>query len=611
MKISTMQKLLITLALTFGLSLVYTQAPFQLYTGTFNKPQLQHLLRRTLFGATLDDLQHFEGKTMEQVVDELLNVPNVQPEPPLWAHQWDYGDSISFKTGKVWIGTPSEKAWTESIMQTNVKRWWHGLMLQQDRNIREKMVLFFENFLPSNNGKNNAGQGLFYYNRVKNLREHAVGNYKNLLMKITLEPSMMFYLDMHQSFAYNWLDYHYNKKITPINPNENYAREVQELYTVGKGRNNNEQLFTEDDVKAAAHVLSGWQVCNNPGDPIVCDRSVSYSTEYFPVMHSQQNKQFSAFYNNHLIRYQAGPAGGQGELSAFFDMLFARRETAENIVRKLYRYFVYAYISDDAEREVIQPLAKLFREGEAGGQPYELKPVLKVLLTSAHFYDKEQVGCMIKNPYDYCVAMMRMMGVKYPAKTELRLVAQNTFDSWTQNQKGNYIALPLYFSYGFLDAYTNASGMPLSNAPDVSGFPSYHQAPDYHRHWINAELLRRRKEVVFHDPNGVWVGLLTMSEYMTDFVPNKNPLVVALANKFSGVGDAATFVQQNIDYFLVQDLTDVEKAKLVNILESMNSVAWNRAWTAYKTNRDNYVTVYFKLLRFYEALFGYAEFQLM
>lgn len=607
-----MQKLLITLALTFGLSLVYAQAPLQPYTGTFSKPQLQHLLRRTLFGATLEDLQHFEGKTMQQVVDELLNVPSTPPEPPLWPFQFDYGDSLSFKAGKVWIGTPSEKATTQSIMQNSVNYWWHGLMLQQDRNIREKMVLFFENFLPSNNGKNNEGQGLFYYNRVKTLREHAVGNYKKLLMKITLEPSMMFYLDMNGSFAFNWPDYHYFKKFNPINPNENYAREVQELYTVGKGKNNNEQLFTEDDVKAAAHILSGWYVCNNKDASVVttlCNGSVSYNTEYVPTMHSQQNKQFSPFYNNQLIRYQAGAAGGQGELSAFFDMLFARPETAENIVRKLYRYFVYAYISDDAEREVIQPLAKLFREGEAGGQPYELKPVLKALLTSAHFYDKEQIGCMIKNPYDYCVALMRMMGVKYQPKTELNLVAKSTFDSW--DQKGNYIAMPLYTTFQALNGYTTATGMQLSKVPDVSGFPAYHQAPDYHRNWINAELLRRRKEMVFQDPKGLWSGLLTMSEYMTNFEPNKNPLVVALADKFSGVGNATTFVQQNIDYFLVQDLTDVEKAKLVNILESMNGVAWNRAWTAYKTNRNNYVTVYFKLVRFYEALFGYAEFQLM
>lgn len=589
------------------------QNSLQPYQGPFEKRELRHLLRRTLFGCTLEDLKHFEGKTMQQAVDELLNVPTEQPEPPLWALQYDYGDSVSFKTGKPWIGTPGEKAWTESILQINVKRWWHGLILQQDRNIREKMVLFYENFLPSNNGRNNAAQGLYYYNRVKTLREHATGNYKDLVKKITLEPSMLYYLDMNGSFAYSWTDYRYFNKFTPINPNENYARELQELYTLGKGRNNDEKLFTEEDVKAAAHVLSGWFVCNNPDGGIkqtLCNGSVTYNTEFVETMHSKQDKQFSALYGNQLIAYQPGPTGGKAEMDAFFDMLFARQETAENIVRKLYRYFVYAYITQEAEADVIQPLAKLFREGVPGGKPYDLKPVLRALFTSAHFYDREQIGCMIKNPYDYAAGMMRMLEVKYPAKTELKLVPKATFDAWTVGQKGNYVAMPLYVSFAFLDNYTNSTGMPLSNIPDVAGFPAYYQGPDYHRHWINAELLRRRKEVAFYDGGAAGlIGLLTMSEYLTDFVPNKNPLTVAFADKFQSVLNTEDFVQENIDLFLVQDLAPTEKEKLVAILNK--TTPWPNTWNAYKVNKDNYVPVYVKLLFFYEALFGYAEFQLM
>lgn len=570
------------------------------YTGTFNKKELQHLLRRTLFGATHDDLSYFQGKTMNQVVDELLNVPTLAPESPLWHLKNNYGDSASFRVGKTWIGTPGEKAWTNSIVQNSVAYWWHGLMLQQDRNIREKMVLFYDNFLPSNRGQNLQGDGLYYYNRVKLLREHAVGNYKNLVKKATFDPYMMFYLGLNQSTAYNWYDWYSTRTLTPINPNENFARELQELYTVGKGKNNNQQLFTEADVKAAAHVLTGWFVCNNNDGGLrntYCGGALTYNVEYQPALHSPIDKQFSPLYNNKIITYRSGNNGGELEANEFFDMLFARQETAENIVRKLYRYFVYAYISDNTETQVIQPLARLFRDSN-----YELKPVLKALFSSEHFYNAEQVGVMIKNPYDYAAGLMRMMGVKYPDTTQLTAGGD----------------LKLYInSYSILGSYANRCGMQISATPDVAGYAAYHQAPLYHHHWINADLLRKRKDIIFNEAGGIWTGLLTMSDYLEDFTIRKDPLMLSLAQKFANPSDATAFVQQNIDYFLVQDLNTNEKNKLKAILENTKgsqnvTISWQNAWNGYQANpASGYLNVYFKLIRFYQELFSYAEFQLM
>ncbi len=259
-----------------------------------------------------------------------------------------------------------------------------------------------KNFIPSNNEKNNAAQGLYYYNRVKLLRQYSTGNYKELMKKITLDPSMMFYLDLNQSYVYNWYNVVNKLPLIPTNPNENYARELQELYTVGKGRLNNEILFTESDVKAAANVLSGWCVCNNKDLNFkkLCNDSLSYNVKYNDTLHSSKNKLFSSLYNNKIINAKKGPNGGIEEINELFDMLFNRKESSENLVRKLYRFFVHSYISDEAELNVIQPIAKMCLEGGNGFQPYDLKPILKALLTSDHFYNKEQIGCMIKNPYD-------------------------------------------------------------------------------------------------------------------------------------------------------------------------------------------------------------------
>jgi hypothetical protein len=584
------------------------QIPF--YTGNFGENELRHLLRRTLFGATLEDMQHFKGKSMNAVVDELLNT-NPSAPPPLWSFQYDYGDSTYFKAGKPWIGTKGEKFYTITIMQNNVSYWWHNLMMKQDRNIREKMVLFYENFIPSNNEKNVEGQGLFYYNRIKLLREHATGNYKELMKKITIDPSMMFYLDMNFSNIFNHNTYFsQNPKRDSLRTNENYARELQELYTVGKGRFNNEVLFTEDDVKAAANVLSGWCVCNirSPtainAKKFLCKDSLSYTSSFTPEMHDARDKQFSQFYNNKVIKARPGPNGGLEEINDLFDMLLGREESAKNLVRKLYRYFVYAYIPDDVETKVIAPLAELLLKGGNGYAPYDLKPVLKALLTSAHFYNKEQVGAMIKNPYDLVLGLTRMMGVKVYDDTQL-VNTNNSVDlpSMLSHQQAQYIRSMC------LDA-----GMVVSNVPDVAGYPAYYQGPDYHRLWINADYLRARKRIIHYDadpPNGYLIGFLTMSEYLRDYTTNSDPLIVKFAEKLINPEDANNFIEQNIDYFLVKDLPQKDKDKLLYILNSTNGVAWDIAWKDYKSSKNNFPNLYHKLRVFYDALFSYAEFQLM
>ena len=614
------QYLMKKIVLIFQFSLlffsVHSQNTIQPYSGPFGKKQLQHLLRRTLFGCTLDDLKHFEGKTMDQVVNELVNT-NPSAQPPIWSYQTDYGDSTSFKAGQTWVGTRSQYAWTQSIIQQNVNYWWQHLMMTQERTVREKMVLFFENFIPSNNGKNNSGQGLFYYNRIKLLREYATGNYKDLMQKITLEPTMMYYLDLNQSFVYSWYNVHYNLPLTLLKPNENYARELQELYTVGKGLNNDEILFTESDVIAAAHVLSGWCVCNSDDHAFkkfLCNDSLSYKVAYSDTLHSSKEKVFSHFYNNKIINANKGPNRGIEEINALFDMLFQRKESSENLVRKLYRYFVYSNITDETEINIIQPLAKLCREGGNGFKPYDLKPILKALLSSEHFYNAEQIGCMIKNPYDFAMGMSRMFDAKIHDLMDKKIIPDSVFNSMAAGFKNNYVAVLAHRQAQYLQGLCFKAGMIVSGVPDVSGYPAYDQSPDFHHLWINATYLRNRKEVVHFDlqpPNGYFVGFLTMSDSLVDFGINNDPIVCTFASKLKNHEDLDDFIQQNIDYFLVKDLPQEEKEKLKFILNNTTNDSWIVAWNKYKADKREFPSAYHKLRLFYESLFSYAEFQLM
>ena len=128
-------------------------------------------------------------------------------------------------------------------------------------------------------------------------------------------------------------------------PDENYAREFQELFTIGVG---NDSHYTENDVIAAARVLTGWRIQDNTLN-VYMDSSE----------HDTASKTFSSFYNNTVI---AGSSDGMQELNAFVDMIFSTDEAAKFFCRKIYKWFVYYDIDDDTETNVITPLADYFKE---------------------------------------------------------------------------------------------------------------------------------------------------------------------------------------------------------------------------------------------------------
>ncbi len=280
------------------------------YSGPWTRNEVSHLLKRTMFGAKKSDVDYFEGISMSQAVDELLNPVQPIPAPPLKTYLNDNipaGDpEYSVATGDTWVNTYTSDGTAQSRRRASFRAWWMGVLINQDRSIREKMTLFWHNHFATE--ANDIGNAMFLYKHHDLLRKNALGNFKSLVRAITLDSCMLIYLNGQLN--------------TKSAPDENYSRELQELFTLGKENNPN---YTEDDVKAAARVLTGWR---NDGP-----NNKSY---FDPNRHDVNNKTFSSFFGNTIITGRTGATAGELELDDLLNMIFAKNiEVSRFIVKKI------------------------------------------------------------------------------------------------------------------------------------------------------------------------------------------------------------------------------------------------------------------------------------
>jgi uncharacterized protein (DUF1800 family) len=412
------------------------------YAGNWTANETAHLLKRTMFGAKKEDIDYFLAMSPGAAVDELLNnIPVLSP--PLR----DYGliedefgvmhDDLGVPQGQTWINdlnTLSDPGVRSSINRFRTQslfRWWAGVIINQNRSITEKMVLFWHHHFSVQHEE--VGNATMLWRHHKIFRDNPLGNFKQMVRDVTIDPAMLFHLNGYL-----------NSKLAP---DENYARELQELFTVGRGP---DSLYTENDVIAAARALTGWRI-----------NSQTLTSYHDASAHDSGSKSFSPFYNNTTI----GNNGAQ-EVDDLVNMIFNTTEAARFIVRKLYKWFVYYQIDAATENDVIIPLAEILRSNN-----FDVKPVLAALLKSEHFFDPLNQACYIKNPFDIIVGAIREFNVNVPAYTD-----------W---QNG----------YPFFDSiYTKAAEMQqvLYQPPDVSGWPSYYQEPMYYELWVNSNSLPRR-----------------------------------------------------------------------------------------------------------------------
>lgn len=513
------------------------------YGGEWTEKQVAHLLKRTLFGVKRAEVDHFLTLSMEEAVEALIQ-PSPGHDPPINNYAPPGSNPVDEQVpyGETWIRAPFSQE-HEGSRVVSLKAWIIDNLLHQETTIHEKLTLFWHNLLVTQFWDVFVSKASYEYYQL--LYDHAFGNYRELIEKITLNPAMLLYLNG----AFN------NKEA----PDENYARELQELFCIGKGPN---AAFTESDVYAAARVLTGWSISWEH-----FEAEGEFEARFHNWDHDTEDKQFSAFYRNHVIEGRSGEEG-RNEVFELLDMIFANEEVSLFICRRIYNFFVYHEIDEATETNVIVPLAQLFRDNN-----YDIMPVLITLFKSEHFFDTANLGASIKNPADQVLGFIRVLANDIPEDP---------------NERYNYmqdLVWPLA-----------QVGMEIGDPPSVSGWQAYYQAPSFDKLWINTETLIGR---IRHQQYRMWISDLTIFVKSLHNPEDPNEMIREIA-----------FLMLGIE--LSNDVSNGLKSIL---LTGQNSDEyWTFAWQQYinaPDNMDYQTTVKNRLSAMVRSMIELGEFQLM
>lgn len=537
-------------------STVRTASGMNPYSGPWTKNEVVHLLKRTMFGAKAADVTYFAAKTMGEAVDELLNPIAPFPAPPVKDYDGVTGATTpdnDVAAGATWISSVNNDGTIQSRRRSALKKWWTGAMINQDRSIREKMLLFWHNHFATETV--DVGNANLLYKHVNLLRTSALGNFKQLVKDITLDPAMLVYLNGRNNIA--------------AAPDENYGRELQELFTIGKENNPN---YTEADVKAAAKVLTGWRV----------DTNLNTFPSYFTSSrHDSTNKVFSSFYNNTIITGRTGATAGDLEITDLLNMIFSKDVVVSRFMaKKLYRFFVYSEIDAATETNVIEPLALHLRTNN-----WEIKPALSLLLKSEHFYDVLNQGAQIKAPLDHIISICREWNIVFPnSVTEYA----DAYGMW------NYV----------MSAAANAQ-QNIGDPPNVAGWPAYYQTPQYYELWVNSDTLPKRNQ--FSD---IMIG--------NGYTRNGKKIVidaVEFTKTLPNASDPNQLIVDVLDIIFQMPLSQQSRDQLKKdflLTGQAQDYYWTNAWQAYLANpiTSNFNIVNTRLRGLYKYFMNLAEYQL-
>jgi uncharacterized protein (DUF1800 family) len=546
------------------------------YAGTWTEWEVLHLLRRAGFGFKKSYVDAMLPMGPGAAVDYIMNINAAPPSPPVNFYNNLFADENAVPYGADWttnfFSTGAVGQTSNSYRMQSLRRWLFSLQLNSDDTIREKMVWFWYHFIPidfesisqSSNSYINTNCARIFYSYFKLFRDNALGNFKTLIRNVSTAPAMMYYLN--------------NQANTASAPDENYARELMELFTLGKGP---ASQYTQDDVIAAAKVLTGWRVQGL--------NTATVATNFVASAHSTANKQFSAFFNNTVINYQSG-ANGANELDLLINMIFSKTTVvSQYICRRLYRYFVYYDIDANIENNVIIPLAQTFVNNN-----WDILPVLKQLFKSQHFFDLANRGVFIKTPFDLVAGTVRSFNVNTTVSDPLNYEAQ--YRVWSN----------------FNDNICLGMEQQAGTIPNVSGWNPFYQTPSYHQYWINTNTIQKRFKFLqdlFNGYNLTYNGLTT----------NIKVDVIAFVQQFGNTicADPNQLIATCIKYLVPVDISTTQQAsiKLSTLLSGQTTDSyWTTAWNNYvgtPTNTTYVNTVTSRLKSLLTTIVQLAEYQLM
>lgn len=492
------------------------------YQGPWDKEQAIHLLRRCTFAPTRANVNSFTQQGLDACLDQLF-APVELPSPPVY---YTIDTDPYAGMGETWVEATLPDFTVQSGRRKSLRAWTLGLLINEGVSIREKLTLFWHNHF----AVGNIGDPRFQYMHGNLIRSYAWGNFRDLVKAVTIDPSMLRFLNGNQN--------------TKNAPNENYARELLELFTIGKGPiagPGDYTFYTEQDVVEMAKVLTGWKdQGHNSTNP-----EIEMSSYFRPEQHDNSVKTLSHRFNNQEIGDM-----GENEYAHLVDLIFEKEEVARFICRKLYRWFVYYKIDGNIESNVIEPMAQILIDNE-----YEIEPALRALLGSEHFFDILSMGPMIKNPIDFVVTLLNQFEIEINDTMEIQ------YATW--HQQFNKIKL---------------MDMEYYQPPNVAGWKAYYQEPLFYRNWINASTLPQRMAYTDKMANNGY----SISGERIKIEPLK------MVNTFDNPYDPNEVISEFTQLLFPQPLTDGQLASLKEVLlPGLPDFEWTVEYGDYAANPDD------------------------
>jgi uncharacterized protein (DUF1800 family) len=388
------------------------------YAEKLTQQTASHLMKRLTFAQDPAKTKKLIGLSAAEAVSMLLDAGKKAPMPaaPSWLEEkylswWrldpvEADKQISFVYKRMWD------------LNYELKYWWHNEMEKDDFSVREKMTLFWHGHFTTKFAIDQVLVAPLMYNQTSMFRSNHLGNFRTLVENICTDGAMLVFLNGENS--------------TKTAPNENFSRELLELYTCGIGN------YTEEDVKEGAKVFTGFKVNQYANE---WTERVLYKTFLNGGDHDTSPRKYlgvdlklsPSLYTQEVIDV---------EIKGLVNTILTQRgqQTAEYLCRKLYKYFVYSNdkkIDNTVIASMVETLIK---------SNWEVQPVLQELFSSDHFFNAKQVGVQIKTPAETVAGFTKHF---------------NVGDSWK-----NWIMTYM--------------GLELLNPPNVAGWPGYRQ-------WLDAK----------------------------------------------------------------------------------------------------------------------------
>jgi uncharacterized protein (DUF1800 family) len=344
----------------------------QPYRGALNERLAAHLLRRAGFGGTPDDVRRYAAMPPSDAVESLVRFPSTGAASPPDEIYDAARPQLSFALSPLERRKQFKREGRGAVAALQL--WWLNRMLTSPAPLQEKMTLYFHGHFTS---RATPAFPLITYNQNELFRSYALGNLRELTRAVSRDAAMLIYLNGAQNVA--------------AHANENYARELMELFTLGVDH------YTENDVRESARAWTGWRVNRRAA-------AVSFD----PQLHDNGVKTF---------------LGRTGNLTGddIVDIIFAQPQCARFLAAGLLSWFVY----DNPESGLIDQVAALLRKHD-----FELAPVVSTILRSELFYSLRAYRALVKSPVEFVVGTYNVLGlpqIDASAVPALRQMGQQLF----------------------------------------------------------------------------------------------------------------------------------------------------------------------------------------